>query len=220
MKTCYPNKDYLPITDSTADSAPELRKPPRPPPTSVPGPGITRKQRLSKDIFPNIPDPYFRDTCHECGVTSAISTEFVLSRIKSKKSVFCPNGHTGKMDKEYVVSRLDKVSIPWDQFTQLNCGNCGISFQLEKGLHKDRKENGKSFTCPNGCERAFLKPEKPLISKTEADIDYEKLICYHNALGVIAALTPELFQNKKLLKRAILIARNALDLEKFRKTEE
>lgn len=167
--------------------------------------------------YPTIPDPYFRDTCSVCGVTSALPTEFTLSRIDCKRDIYCPNGHTGTMSKRYVEEMIDKIKIPWENFVKENCGACGIHFQLEKGLQEHLKKSGKKFFCPNGCKVNYTPPPPPgPPPKTEADIDYEKLINFHNALGQIAGLEPKAFKNKKLLRTAILIAKNALALEKIR----
>lgn len=164
--------------------------------------------------YPDIKDAYFRDMCWICGVPYAISTEFLLSRINSKKRIYCPNGHTGIISKEYVKDIEGKIRIPFENFQEGTCCSCGVSFMLEVGFRRQRKGDFKPFHCPNGCQQAYGKPPPP--AKTAADVDYEKLIAYHDALGRIALLEPQTWKNKKLLQQAILIARNILELQKVK----
>ena len=40
-------------------------------------------------------------------------------------------------------------------FTLLSCGACGVPFWIPDALHDERKEDKKSFYCPNGHPRGY-----------------------------------------------------------------
>lgn len=53
-------------------------------------------------------------------------------------------------------------------FTQNECGGCGIPFYVPTKWFDSRIKNKGKYSCPNGCNRVF-------IGKTETDVLQEKL---------------------------------------------
>lgn len=162
---------------------------------------------------------YTRDVCAACCVFMGFSKEFVSIRRSTGGTFYCPNGHSLVYSKTKSVSG-DRSLPSFENFEEDTCCTCGITSLLEKRFKTQRKLDRNKFYCPNGHSQTFKAPPPPPAPpptpKTPADVDYEKLIAYHNALGAIISLEPKAFQNKKLLKQAILIAKNALDLQKIR----
>jgi len=48
-----------------------------------------------------------------------------------------------------------------DNFTEIDCGGCGIRYYVPEFWLNDRRKTGNGWNCPNGCNRIF--------NKTEAD---------------------------------------------------
>ena len=42
---------------------------------------------------------------------------------------------------------------------ELNCCNCGTKFAMEDSIYAARREDGETFTCPNGHEQYFSESE-------------------------------------------------------------
>src|SRR3990167_6033705 len=41
------------------------------------------------------------------------------------------------------------------QTVEMECGECGVLFWVSQEYHRERKENGLSWHCPNGHERVY-----------------------------------------------------------------
>lgn len=41
------------------------------------------------------------------------------------------------------------------EFTEINCGGCGVVYFIPDYLYKSLRETHKGFHCPNGCIRVF-----------------------------------------------------------------
>jgi hypothetical protein len=148
-----------------------------------------------------------------------LSKEFIRIKLRTGHGFYCPNGHAlvyKTNDQDTTVSAEDTIRVlpPFEDFLEDTCNSCALTYLLEKNFKARRKSDSLHFWCPNGHSQNFLPPAPP--PKTVADIDYEKMMAYHAALGEIALLKPEMWKNKKLLKRAILIARNAIELQKIK----
>lgn len=51
------------------------------------------------------------------------------------------------------------------------CGGCGLPYGLPSGFLKMRQDDGKSWTCPNGCVRLYRKTTEQLaLEKAEAEL--------------------------------------------------
>lgn len=165
-----------------------------------------------------VPDvPWIRDPCNYCGIVIAMDRDFFLSRLRGNESLYCPNGHHGRLDESYIKTVTHTMKHSVEGYRKNTCGKCGITYMAPEEFFKSREENCETFYCPNGCPRVFIKPEPPPPPpKTEADIDYEKMINYHQALSGIALLKPKFGKTKQSLKLAINMARNALELSKLK----
>ena len=51
---------------------------------------------------------------------------------------------------------------------EIQCGECGIIFSVPKHWQEQRRENGKSFYCPNGHCRAYVESEVQKLAKALA----------------------------------------------------
>ena len=58
------------------------------------------------------------------------------------------------------------------------CNGCNIPYGLPEGFIEDRRRDGKSWTCPNGCVRCFR--------KTESQIEAERLTAELDAARSLA----------------------------------
>lgn len=50
------------------------------------------------------------------------------------------------------------MTLPWlaqVDWVQMECGECGILFCVPDGWHRERKERGTGWTCPNGHGRVY-----------------------------------------------------------------
>lgn len=190
--------------------------------------GLTPEEKEVESLAPAMPktdiDPkrYVPDTCANCGVRWLVPAEFIEAMKYAGGGICCPNGHNGSYSSR-TVEIAKKTPRPLDTYHKVTCTDCGLDFLITKEMYeaKDRSRPSSIF-CPNKHRLYYKEPEKPKeapkppVPKTEADIDYEKMITYFNALSGIALMKPEIFKNKKLLKTAINMARNALDLAKLK----
>jgi hypothetical protein len=158
--------------------------------------------------------PWIKDVCHTCGVMDAYPKEYVLAMLRSQKKSYCPNGHSGTFDDNYLVNIVSKIDPSVDEFVDITCGKCGLTYKLTNEFNESRMQSHEIWWCPNGCQRHYPRPDPP--AKTEEQVDYGKMISYHDALGTIALTKPKAFGNKKLLRTIINIARNTLDLSKLK----
>jgi hypothetical protein len=124
----------------------------------------------------------------------------------------CPNGHRGKYSS--TTAAIAKKNVrPAECYEPMICGKCAMTFWVLKEFKKLRKEDGEGWWCPGGHCRVYTKPEEP---KTEAQVDYGKMIQYHDALARIATIKPKFGRRKKDLKLIINIARSVLALAEMK----
>ena len=169
------------------------------------------------EALPNV--QWIRDTCPSCGLVSALDRDFFLAKFRGYSQIYCPNGHTGRLDEKYIRTVTCKMGHSVEGYEKETCITCGITHMVPQDFIKSCAMNYGKFYCPNGCVQQFKRPPPPAPPpKTEADIDYEKLLNYHSALSSIASLVPKFGKNKQYLKLAINAARNALDLSKLKET--
>lgn len=45
------------------------------------------------------------------------------------------------------------------QITTWHCGGCGVLFGIDREYVEERRKDGKTFYCPNGCSRAYHETE-------------------------------------------------------------
>lgn len=153
------------------------------------------------------------DLCIHCGVVYLVPKAFMETRIKKKtapNSIWCPNGHSGQMTRDWEET-AKKNCPPIDTFVKITCDGCATPFMVPREFDERKHSNYSTFFCPGGCRQSYQRPAPP--PKTEEQVDYSKMLSYHSALASIALLKPTTFGNKKKLKLAINIARNAIDLE-------
>lgn len=60
------------------------------------------------------------------------------------------------------------------EFSQLNCSYCGVLFAIEQGYRDKRKDDGKSFYCPNGHSIYFTDSNQEIIKKLESEVERQK----------------------------------------------
>lgn len=163
---------------------------------------------------------WFRDICYDCGQVVGLSRDFVRGKILSVRPgnnrVFCPNGHSGKLSKEYVQEVDGKAVAPYKDFEKFSCYNCGLQFLLLINLVEAKLTASQQIYCPNGCHVYLARKPAPAVPKTPADVDYEAMMAFMNALGEVAQLEPKLFHTKEQLGVAIKIAKNALAIHRPR----
>lgn len=53
--------------------------------------------------------------------------------------------------------------------TTIECGGCGIAYAVPEGWLNERREDGKSWPCPNRCERQFRERELDRVRRRLAD---------------------------------------------------
>lgn len=150
------------------------------------------------------------DTCARCGILWIMPTEFFETR-RPDGNLCCPNGHSGGYSaKTAAIAKKNVRHI--SSYERLVC-KCGLDFWMLKEMVQLRREDHANFYCPAGHVNNF--PE-PVVPRTPEEIDYSTMLQYHEALARIVLLKPGMFRNKKELKLAINIARNALSLEKLK----
>lgn len=59
------------------------------------------------------------------------------------------------------------------------CGECGIAFGMPERYMRERREDGKTFYCPNGHPRVFREPEIERLKKEVAAAE-RKVTQYQN----------------------------------------
>lgn len=47
----------------------------------------------------------------------------------------------------------------------ITCGECGIRFAFDSELHDRRRNDGRTFYCPNGHPRAYIETENDRLRK-------------------------------------------------------
>lgn len=68
------------------------------------------------------------------------------------------------------------------QIVAIWCNGCGIPYGLPKGFLPDRRRDGKSWTCPNGCVRLFRETEETLrAQRAEAELEAARSLARREA---------------------------------------
>lgn len=64
------------------------------------------------------------------------------------------------------------------ELVAITCGGCGVLFAMNETYQKERLRDGKSWYCPNGCQRAYATTEadrvRAEIKKAEERLEAEK----------------------------------------------
>ncbi len=149
------------------------------------------------------------DSCTSCGMLWIMPAEFVQCKVEAKEGkISCPNGHFGAYSQK-TIDIAQRCLLSLDTYHKITCCTCGLVFMVTKEFEQTRRETLKPFWCPNNHSQIYTQPKKKEEPKTLQEVDYTKMIQYHSALSGIVLLDPK---NKKNLKLAINIARNAIDL--------
>lgn len=82
-------------------------------------------------------------------------------------------------------------------FVTIECGSCGVTFALTDKYDRARRDDHKTFYCPNGCGRAYLSKnkaeklqdelsaERARLDQARADAEFQK----KRAAGIQGELT-------------------------------
>jgi len=160
---------------------------------------------------------YTKITCTTCALVFCVTNDFAKSRKYTKVVFYCPNSH----HLQYGTNPLQDAphTAPIEAYVRLTCGNCSIQYLVTTAFESNQKRTHKTFKCPNGHNQQFppevKPPPPPPPPLTPEQVDYTKMIAYHEALSRIALFKPG-FLNKKSLRLAINIARNAIELSKLK----
>jgi len=93
---------------------------------------------------------------------------------------------------------VSKLLLSTDvEFVTIECGGCGVSFALTDKYDRARRDDHKTFYCPNGCPRAYngeskaerlerqLATERARVDQARADAEFQK----KRAAGIQGELT-------------------------------
>lgn len=105
------------------------------------------------------------EECYSCGISFAMPSDFKESRLRDRKTFWCPNGHSqhyvGKTDAEKLVEAQRALQATRDILAQEERSHAATRGHLTRA-----KKKVKAGVCPApGCHRHFTNLERHIASK-------------------------------------------------------
>jgi len=88
-----------------------------------------------------------------------------------------------------------------ESFYLQNCCNCGVAFAVPESFDRKRREDGKSFHCPNGHPQSYTTTEPMRLRKQLEDANRLLEQANNREAVTLARLAAEEKKNRSLAKR-------------------